>query len=57
MSILFSIWTVIVFVFFIGVVIWAMSSKRKKEFDEASLIPFKEDDKPQSNNQQEKNNG
>ena len=57
MSTLFSIWTVLVFIFFIGVVIWAMSSKRKKEFDEAALIPFTENDKPQPKKHQEINNG
>ena len=57
MSTLFSIWTVLVFIFFIGVVIWAMSSKRKKEFDEAAFIPFTEDDKPKSKKHKEINNG
>lgn len=57
MSTLFSIWTVFVFVFFIAVVIWAMSGKRTKDFEEAAHIPFMEDEKPTSNESQEIKNG
>lgn len=32
--------TILVFVAFIGVVLWAYSSKRKKSFDEAANLPF-----------------
>jgi cytochrome c oxidase cbb3-type subunit IV len=39
-----SVWTVVVLVLFVGIVIWAWSSKRKQEFDEAANIPFHEDD-------------
>lgn len=42
MSTIFSIWTVVVFVFFIGLVFWTYSSKRKEEFDQAAHIPFDE---------------
>ncbi len=42
MGMIFSIWTVVVFIFFIGVVFWAYSSKRKEDFDEAARIPFDE---------------
>ncbi|MBU1191109.1 MAG: cbb3-type cytochrome c oxidase subunit 3 [Gammaproteobacteria bacterium] len=38
-----SIFTVLVFVAFIGVWIWAWSSKRKQAFDEAANLPFVED--------------
>lgn len=41
-----SIFTVLVFVAFIGVWIWAWSSKRKPDFDEAANLPFAEDDNP-----------
>ena len=41
-----SIFTVLVFVAFIGVWIWAWSSKRKKSFDEAANLPFVEDGNP-----------
>lgn len=39
-----SVATVLVTVLFIGVVIWAWSKKRKKDFDEASRLPFDEDE-------------
>jgi cytochrome c oxidase cbb3-type subunit 4 len=32
------------FITFIGIVLWAWSSKRKKSFDEAAHLPFDEDD-------------
>ncbi len=38
-----GIWTIMVMVFFLGVVFWAWSKKRKKEFDDAAMIPFRED--------------
>lgn len=37
------IYTVIVFITFIAIVIWAWSSKRKKSFDEAANIPLEDD--------------
>ena len=39
-----SIYTVLVFVFFIGIVIWAFSKKSKAGFDEAANLVF--DDEP-----------
>ncbi|MDD0843721.1 cbb3-type cytochrome oxidase subunit 3 [Pseudomonas sp. Gutcm_11s] len=38
-----GIGTVIVFVAFIGVVLWAYNSKRKSSFDEAANLPFADD--------------
>lgn len=38
-----GIWTIMVMVFFLGVVVWAWGKKRKKEFDDAAMIPFRED--------------
>ena len=35
-----GIGTFVVFVAFIGVVLWAYSSKRKSSFDEAANLPF-----------------
>ncbi len=46
MSILLSMWTVIVFIVFIGIVIWAWSNKRTAEFEEAANIPFAKNDHP-----------
>ena len=31
---------VLAFVAFIGIVVWAYSSKRKRDFDEAARLPF-----------------
>jgi cytochrome c oxidase cbb3-type subunit 4 len=42
-SILQTVWTVIAFVFFVGVVLWAWSGKRKKSFDEAARMALDDD--------------
>ena len=42
-----GIFTVIMFVLFIGLWIWAWSSKRKADFDEAAQLPF-DDDEPKA---------
>ncbi|NCP64252.1 MAG: cbb3-type cytochrome c oxidase subunit 3 [Paraglaciecola sp.] len=47
-----SIFTVLVFVCFIGIVMWAYSKKSKKRFDEAQNLIF--DDEPQTNKQESK---
>lgn len=39
-----SIYTVIVFVLFIGIGVWAFSKGRKKHFDEAAKSIFEEDE-------------
>ena len=39
-TLLHSIMTVITFVTFIGIVVWAYSRKRKSAFDEAANAPF-----------------
>jgi cytochrome c oxidase cbb3-type subunit 4 len=41
--ILHSTWTVIAFVFFVGVVFWAWSGKRKSSFDEAARMALDDD--------------
>jgi cytochrome c oxidase cbb3-type subunit 4 len=43
-----SIFTVIVFVIFIGIVVWAFSSKNKKKFDEAANLVFADEEKEKS---------
>lgn len=43
-----SIWTVIVFIIFIGIVLWAYSGRRKKDFDEAARLALDDDDNPGS---------
>lgn len=47
-----TVWTVVAMVFFIAIVIWAWSGKRKKDFDEASRMPLEEDDTAHLNNQE-----
>ena len=47
-----SIYTVLVFVCFIGIVWWAYSSKSKANFDEAEKLVF--DDEPQQGKQESK---
>ena len=44
-SFMHSIWTVLVFIAFIGIVLWAYSGKRKKDFDEAARLAL-DDDEP-----------
>ncbi len=46
LSFLHSVWTVMLFILFIGIVIWAWSAKRKPRFDEAARLPLEEDDAP-----------
>ena len=38
------LWTIVAFVTFIGIVIWAWSSKRADEFHEAENLIFESDD-------------
>jgi cytochrome c oxidase cbb3-type subunit 4 len=56
-SIVQSVWTLVVLVLFVGIVIWAWSGKRKQEFDEAANIPFDEDDKPAATTSKENSHG
>jgi len=41
----FGLLTLLLMVLFLGIVVWAFSSKRKKDFDAAARLPL-EDDKP-----------
>ncbi|MBE9567791.1 MAG: cbb3-type cytochrome c oxidase subunit 3 [Proteobacteria bacterium] len=43
-SILHIVWTVVAFVFFIGVLFWALSSRRKDDFDKASRMALDDDE-------------
>jgi cytochrome c oxidase cbb3-type subunit 4 len=43
-SILQTVWTVIAFVFFVGVVFWAWSGKRKSNFDKAARMALDDDE-------------
>lgn len=39
-----ALYTVFMFLAFIGIVIWAWSSRRKKDFEEAANLPLHDDD-------------
>jgi cytochrome c oxidase cbb3-type subunit 4 len=39
-----SIVTVVTFLVFIGIVVWAWSGRNAKGFDEAAQLPFKQDE-------------
>ena len=43
MATFLSVWTVVVFLVFIGIVVWAWSSKRQQRFDEAARLPLEDD--------------
>ena len=44
-SMVHSIWTVLVFIIFIGIILWAYSGRRKEDFDEAARLAL-DDDEP-----------
>ncbi|MHB0776322.1 cbb3-type cytochrome oxidase subunit 3 [Halomonas sp. WWR20] len=41
-----GITTLLILIAFLGVVWWAYSKRRKKDFDEASQLPFADEDLP-----------
>ncbi|MFT6344285.1 MAG: cytochrome c oxidase cbb3-type subunit 4 [Paraglaciecola sp.] len=49
-----SIYTILVFVSFIGVVIWAYSKKSKNNFDEAQMLIFDDEPKTKSESKHDK---
>ena len=49
-SLIHSVLTVVMFILFIGIIVWAWSAKRKRGFDEAARIPLEEDDVQGSTN-------
>ena len=56
-SLIQTVWTLVVMVLFVGIVIWAWSSKRTKDFEEAANIPFHEDDMPAEKISKENSHG
>ncbi|HLV17245.1 MAG TPA: cbb3-type cytochrome c oxidase subunit 3 [Pseudomonas sp.] len=48
--------TLVVFVAFIGVVLWAYNSKRRSSFDEAAQLPFADDPQGMHNQQVSRSN-
>ena len=45
--------TVVMLIVFVGIVVWAYSSKRKKQFDEAARSVLEEDSTPVTNKRQQ----
>jgi cytochrome c oxidase cbb3-type subunit IV len=43
MTVFHSYWTLLLFLLFIGIIIWAWSSKRKSRFDELANLPLEEE--------------
>ncbi len=39
-----SIVTLLAFACFVGIVLWAWSRRNKDRFDDAALVPFRQDD-------------
>lgn len=48
-----TLWTILLFVCFIGVVWWAFNKHSKKGFDEAALLIFADEKDKQADNQGE----
>ncbi|MGD8547569.1 MAG: cbb3-type cytochrome c oxidase subunit 3 [Thiohalophilus sp.] len=48
-----SWYTVVMFVVFIGIVFWAWSGKRKRDFNEAAHLPLNEPEHPRDENKKE----
>ncbi|UJJ32019.1 cbb3-type cytochrome oxidase subunit 3 [Halopseudomonas maritima] len=46
--------TVFAFIAFVGVVIWAYSASKKKDFDEAAQLPFADEEDEQAAGEQHK---
>ncbi|MEE8387716.1 MAG: cbb3-type cytochrome c oxidase subunit 3 [Acidiferrobacterales bacterium] len=41
---LHSIWTVVMFAVFVGIIIWAWSGKRKEAFRDAAKMPLEDEE-------------
>jgi cytochrome c oxidase cbb3-type subunit IV len=39
-TLMHAIWTVLLFVLFVGICVWAFSRRRKDAFDAAAQLPF-----------------
>jgi len=53
MSIILSIWTVVVAVMFIGIVLWVWNGRNKAKYEQAARIPFNEGDEDGGNGSKE----
>lgn len=39
-----SVWTVLLLILFVGIVLWAYSSRRRQHFDAAARLPLEDED-------------
>ncbi len=53
MSMIFSIWTVVVMILFIGIVAWVWHGRNRDKYEDAAQIPFREEDENVRNNNSE----
>ncbi len=51
------VWTIILFIIFVGIVAWAFGSRQKKRFEEAARLPLDDDREPNSKTYRENDNG
>lgn len=52
-----SIWTVLLLILFVGIILWAFSSRRKQRFDEAARLPLEDEDEVPGRSSGEKQHG
>ncbi len=43
-----SLWTLLLFICFIGIFLWSYSSRRKADFKQAANLVFDQDEKPKN---------
>ncbi len=43
MSTFHIVWTIVLFTIFVGIVVWAWSGRKKRDFDEAARLPLTDD--------------
>jgi cytochrome c oxidase cbb3-type subunit 4 len=49
-------YTVVLFVVFVGIVLWAWSGRRKQDFNEAANLPLNEPEHPRVDKNNQENN-
>ncbi len=47
-----SVVTLISMMTFIGIVVWAYSARRKQDFEEAAMLPFADEEQPNTKEQE-----
>ena len=52
-----SVWTVLLLILFVGIVLWAYSSRRKQRFDAAARLPLEDEDIVPAHPSREKHHG